>query len=113
MAIAHRRKVWSFLGSKAGPQFKQAKTRIVAEDISGLMLMELDNGCLCFYGQCHYAPDAWRNYTLMGTSGRIENDGDAPGDGIKLRLATGQLELVGQHLGQPQCIALVGALPLD
>lgn len=49
------------------------------EDLS-LMLMELDNGVLCSYQQCHYAPDGWRNYTLIGTEGRIENFGDVPGE---------------------------------
>ena len=51
---------------------------IDVEDIS-MMLMELDNGCFCSYEQCHYTPDAWRNYTVIGTEGRIENFGDSPG----------------------------------
>ncbi len=41
--IAHRRKVWSFLADAHGPQFKKADTRVVAEDISGLLLMHLDD----------------------------------------------------------------------
>jgi predicted dehydrogenase len=54
------------------------------EDIS-MMLMELDNGVLASYQQCHFTPDAWRNYTVIGTEGRIENFGDVPGNGtIKL-----------------------------
>jgi hypothetical protein len=40
--IAHRRKVWSFLASADGPQFTKPSTRMVAEDISGLLLMHLD-----------------------------------------------------------------------
>ena len=48
---------------------------IDVEDLS-MMLMELDNGVLCSYQQCHYAPDAWRNYTIIGTAGRIENLGE-------------------------------------
>lgn len=48
------------------------------EDVS-LMTMELDNGVLASYQQCHFAPDAWRNYTIIGDRGRIENFGDAPG----------------------------------
>ena len=48
------------------------------EDLS-MMQMELDNGVLCSYQQCHYTPDAWRNYTIIGTEGRIENFGDTPG----------------------------------
>jgi len=42
------------------------------EDVS-MMLMRLDNGVLASYQQCHFTPDAWRNYTLIGTAGRIEN----------------------------------------
>ena len=45
-----------------------------------MMLMELDNGVLCSYQQCHYTPDAWRNYTIIGTEGRIENFGNTPGN---------------------------------
>ena len=52
---------------------------IDVEDLS-LMLMELDNGILCSYQQCHYAPDGWRNYTIIGTEGRLENFGDGPGE---------------------------------
>ena len=48
------------------------------EDLS-MMQMELDNGVLCSYQQCHYTPDGWRNYTIIGTEGRIENFGDHPG----------------------------------
>ena len=33
----------------------------------------LDNGVLANYMQCHYAPDACRNYTFIGDAGRIEN----------------------------------------
>ncbi len=41
--VAHRRKVWSFLGGAAGPQFTEASTRMVAEDVSGLLLMRVDD----------------------------------------------------------------------
>jgi predicted dehydrogenase len=54
---------------------------IDVEDLS-MMLMELDNGVLCSYQQCHYAPDGWRNYTIIGTEGRIENFGDGPGRSV-------------------------------
>jgi predicted dehydrogenase len=54
------------------------------EDIS-MMLMELDNGVFCSYQQCHYTPDYWRNYTIIGTEGRIENFGNGePGTVVKL-----------------------------
>lgn len=41
-----------------------------------MMLMELDNGVFASYQQCHYAPDGWRNYTIIGTQGRVENFGE-------------------------------------
>lgn len=48
------------------------------------MNMVLDNGVLASYQQCHFTPDYWRNYTIIGTKGRIENFGDGPGDKIKV-----------------------------
>ncbi len=48
------------------------------EDVS-MMLMELNNGVLASYQQCHFTPDGWRNYTIIGTEGRLENFGDMPG----------------------------------
>jgi hypothetical protein len=44
--------------------------------------MALDNGVLASYEQCHYTPDYWRNYTVIGTEGRIENFGDTGGKGL-------------------------------
>ena len=55
------------------------------EDIS-MMLMRLDNGVLASYQQCHYSPDAWRNYIVIGTEGRIENFGDGIGGDSCVRL---------------------------
>jgi predicted dehydrogenase len=48
------------------------------EDLS-MMQMQLDNGVLASYEECHYSPDYWRNYTVIGTEGRIENFGDSTG----------------------------------
>jgi predicted dehydrogenase len=45
---------------------------IDVEDLS-MMLMQLDNGVFASYQQCHFTPDAWRNYTIIGTEGRLEN----------------------------------------
>lgn len=45
-----------------------------------MVLMELANGVLASYEQCHFSPDAWRNYTVIGTKGRIENQGDYSGN---------------------------------
>jgi predicted dehydrogenase len=51
---------------------------IEVEDLS-MMHMRLDNGVLASYQQCHFTPDAWRNYTIIGERGRIENFGDFMG----------------------------------
>jgi len=40
-------------------------------------MMQLDNGAQATYMQCHYTPDAERNYTFIGTKGRVENIGDS------------------------------------
>ncbi|MFK7740428.1 MAG: FG-GAP repeat domain-containing protein [Planctomycetota bacterium] len=40
--IAHRRKIWTFLASRDGPQFQKARTQAVAEDVSGMLLLDLD-----------------------------------------------------------------------
>ena len=65
----------------------EAQTRlnptIDVEDVS-MMMMTLDNGVLASYQQCHFTPDYWRNYTVIGDAGRIENFGDGPGDRIGL-----------------------------
>ncbi len=68
-----RRKTWPPL-SQAG-----MNPKMDVEDLS-LVLMELDNGVFASYEQCHYTPDAWRNYTIIGTEGRIENFGDFGGE---------------------------------
>lgn len=40
--VAHRRKVWTFLSSKDGPQFTKARTQAVADDVSSMLLVDLD-----------------------------------------------------------------------
>ncbi len=48
---------------------------IDVEDHS-MIMMQLENGAQATYMQCHYSPDAERNYTFIGTKGRVENVGD-------------------------------------
>jgi predicted dehydrogenase len=45
------------------------------EDLS-MMQMQLDNGVLASYQQCHFTPDYWRNYCVIGDQGRLENFGN-------------------------------------
>jgi predicted dehydrogenase len=56
---------------------------IDVEDIS-MVSMRLDNGVLASYEQCHFTPDYWRNYTVIGTEGRIENFGDSAGGTVRV-----------------------------
>ena len=44
-----------------------------------MMLMQLSNGVQASYTQCHFTPDSCRNYTIIGTKGRIENYGENDG----------------------------------
>lgn len=56
---------------------------IDVEDLS-MMLMRMGSGVYASYEQCHYSPDYWRNYTVIGTEGRLENFGDGEGGVIRL-----------------------------
>ncbi len=57
--------------------------RIDVEDVS-VMNMRLDNGVIASYQQCHFSPDYVRNYTVIGTEGRLENFGDEAGAVVKV-----------------------------
>jgi predicted dehydrogenase len=65
----------------AGP----APEPVVDVEDTSMALMLLDNGVLASYHQCHFTPDHWRNYTIIGTQGRIENVGDM-GSGAEVRV---------------------------
>lgn len=41
---------------------------------NNMLIMELEGGIKASYLQCHFTPDYERNYTFIGTKGRIEND---------------------------------------
>jgi hypothetical protein len=49
---------------------------VIDVEDSNMIMMQLDNGVQASYMQCHYAPDSERNYTFIGTQGRVENIGD-------------------------------------
>lgn len=57
--------------------------QVDVEDVS-VMNMRLANGVIAAYQQCHFSPDYWRNYTVIGTAGRLENFGDGPGSTVKV-----------------------------
>ncbi len=54
---------------------KQLNPIVDVEDLS-MLQMEMGNGVLASYQQCHFSPDYWRSYTVIGTEGRIENFGN-------------------------------------
>ncbi|WP_033372550.1 Gfo/Idh/MocA family protein [Glaciibacter superstes] len=56
---------------------------IDVEDIS-MLTMQLANGAFASYQECHYTPDYWRNFTIIGTEGRIENFGLEVGGSVRL-----------------------------
>ena len=41
-----------------------------------MVMLQLANGVQASYTQCFYTPDSERNYTFIGTRGRVENIGD-------------------------------------
>ena len=74
---------WFALENWPPPEQQDLNPVIDVEDIS-MMNMVLGNGVLASYQQCHFTPDYWRNYTVIGTHGRLENFGDHAGDRIKV-----------------------------
>ncbi len=69
VSVAFNRENWPPLSQK------HLSPVIDVEDHS-MLLMQLENGVQASYQQCHYTPDDVRNYTIIGTEGRIENYGD-------------------------------------
>lgn len=54
------------------------------EDMS-VVQMQLANGALATYDQCHFTPDYWRSYTVIGDEGRLENFGNGePGTVVRI-----------------------------
>ena len=56
-------------------QMRDMYPEIEVNDLN-MVNLELSNGVKACYLQCHYTPDAWRDYTVIGTRGRIENYGN-------------------------------------
>lgn len=60
------------------------RREINVED-NNVVIMELENGIKAAYLQCHFAPDYHRNYTFIGTEGRLENSEPAMKVWVKMR----------------------------
>jgi predicted dehydrogenase len=74
---------WSHLGTWPPLTQTGLNPALDVEDLS-MMTMALDNGVFATYQQCHYTPDYWRNYTVIGAQGRLENFGDSAGAQVKV-----------------------------
>ncbi len=58
------------------PLSQKGISPIVDVEDHNMIMMQLENGIQANYMQCHYTPDSERNYTFIGTKGRIENIGN-------------------------------------
>ncbi len=58
------------------PLAQQGMSPEINVEDSNMIMMQLANGIQASYTQCHYTPDSCRNYTFIGTRGRMENVGD-------------------------------------
>lgn len=74
---------WFDYGAWPPDKQRHLNPTIDVEDLS-MILMQLNNGVLASYQQCHYTPDYWRNYTVIGTRGRAENFGDTGGGVVRV-----------------------------
>lgn len=74
---------WFSLDNWPPTEQRELNPVIDVEDLS-MVMMQLDNGVYASYQQCHYTPDYWRNYTVIGTHGRLENFGDSDGGVVRV-----------------------------
>ena len=59
------------------PLSQKGFSPVIDVEDHNMVMMQLENGAQATYMQCHYTPDTERNYTFIGTKGRIENVGDS------------------------------------
>jgi len=59
--------------AKLEPEALCAFRREIDVEDNMSMLIQLEGGIIANYSECHFAPDYHRNYTFIGTEGRLEN----------------------------------------
>ncbi len=59
------------------PLSQTGMSPVINVEDHNMIMMQLKNGIQASYTQCHYTPDSERNYTFIGTKGRLENIGDS------------------------------------
>lgn len=57
--------------------------RTDVEDLYAVNL-QLENGVIASYQECHFTPDHWRNFTVIGDEGRVENFGNGGATTIRV-----------------------------
>lgn len=62
-----------------------------------VMIMELESGVKASYMECHFTPDYHRNYTIIGTEGRIENSQPEAKVWVKMRRSESWKELADRE----------------
>jgi predicted dehydrogenase len=83
---AQRMPEWFDAAAWPPARLRDLNPTIDVEDLS-MLTSRLDNGVYASYQQCHYTPDYWRNYTVIGDEGRLENFGDGlEGDPAVIRV---------------------------
>lgn len=77
---------YQIVDKRSGNRMNQCVFRqeVDVEDNSTI-LMDLEGGIKATYMQCHYTPDYCRNYTFIGTEGRVENLDNGSKVVVKLR----------------------------
>ena len=55
------------------PRIECAFRKEIDVEDNEMVLLELENGILANYSQCHFTPDYHRNYVFIGTEGRMES----------------------------------------
>lgn len=82
---------------------KKLSPSIDVEDHS-MILMQLESGAQASYQQCHYTPDGWRNYTVIGDAGRIENWGDSSSEKCKATVRVYDKRTGGWNTGSQEIV---------
>ena len=72
------------------------RQEVDVEDNSTVM-MQLDGGIRATYMQCHFTPDYARNYTFIGTEGRLENLDDHSQVILRMRNRSNRWENLAHH----------------
>lgn len=65
-----------FAAANWPPLANKGMSPVIDVEDQSMVIMQLANGVQASYLQCHFTPDYWRNYTVIGTEGRIENLGE-------------------------------------